>query len=443
MRDDLVAAALRDGSPVLVAHLQASIAKHGEPRRTPVSLQMIEQVAGARAAAAPAAEHPVGSSFRPLVASRMAGEGNRYASQGAPQRAYRRALERFLPSAIVERGVALSSLRVEDCDAYKAFLVVPADAFCGPPASRASRRWRSFAPGGLSLESQRYAVRTLRAAFEWLVKVRYLTCNPWAAVTDPKPVKRARKLQIERALPFELMGAHTHAPRGVEHRLRPGCAALAGRSRAAAVDGRRGSAHRRGGRGRAARARAACGRRRDPGDLGAARDRQEQQGALRAGQRRVRRRAARALARSRTGSRCARRVGAAGAAADCAAGDSADAARAKFAADGVEADAVPAARAGGYSVRGARGLVRWAVVQLLAQLADLTEAERRQLARLSPQAFRHTFGMQSVGTDMPLDVVQHLLGHASLQTISVYVTAEKKRRRHELVTYHARLAGDG
>ncbi|KVX84979.1 hypothetical protein [Burkholderia ubonensis] len=63
-------------------------------------------------------------------------------------------------------------------------------------------------PGGLSLESQRYAMRTLRAAFEWLVRVRDLAGNPWATVTDPKPVKRAHKRQIEWALPFDLW-AHT------------------------------------------------------------------------------------------------------------------------------------------------------------------------------------------------------------------------------------------
>ncbi|WP_157661205.1 hypothetical protein [Burkholderia ubonensis] len=45
-----------------------------------------------------------------------------------------------------------------------------------------------------------YAVRSVRAAFEWLTKVCYLAGNPCAAVTAPKPVKRARKLQIERAL---------------------------------------------------------------------------------------------------------------------------------------------------------------------------------------------------------------------------------------------------
>ncbi|MBX4059121.1 phage integrase family protein, partial [Burkholderia cepacia] len=75
MRDDLVAAALRDGSPVLQAHLQAAIAKYGEPRLTPVSLQLIEQVAAQWAVAAPRAEHPVGRWFRPLVAARLEGEG--------------------------------------------------------------------------------------------------------------------------------------------------------------------------------------------------------------------------------------------------------------------------------------------------------------------------------------------------------------------------------
>lgn len=73
------------------------------------------------------------------------------------------------------------------------------------------------------------------------------------------------------------------------------------------------------------------------------------------------------------------------------------------------------------------------------RMPDLTEADRRRLAGLSPHAFRHTFGTQSVATDVPLDVVQQLLGHASLQTTSVYVTAEEKRRRAEIAKYHARL----
>lgn len=59
MRDDLVSIALREGSSVLVEHLQASIRKHGEPRLTPVSLQLIEQAASGWARAAPAPEHTI------------------------------------------------------------------------------------------------------------------------------------------------------------------------------------------------------------------------------------------------------------------------------------------------------------------------------------------------------------------------------------------------
>ncbi len=316
MRDDLVAHALREGSAVLMSHLQASTAKYGEPRLTPVSLQMIEQAAGAWAAATPAADHPVSRWWRPLIADRLAGEGvvtlgelvafcnrrggswwrsvprigagrarvlvtwlrrhadtigqsvdvdvdtaeplvlpgqtveptrgqlvplerlavphplsgaagsnrtvvvpyirashdlaavraylSRYTGQDATQRAYRRELERLLLWAIVERRVALSSMQVEDCEAYKAFLAAPSAAFIGLPVSRASGRWRPFGLGGLSLDSQLCAVRAIRAAFEWLVKVRYLAGNPWAAVVDPKPVKHAKRLHMGRALPFDL-----------------------------------------------------------------------------------------------------------------------------------------------------------------------------------------------------------------------------------------------
>jgi site-specific recombinase XerC len=70
--------------------------------------------------------------------------------------------------------------------------------------SRASGRWRPFAASELSPESQRYAVRALRAAFAWLVDVRYLAGNPWTSVTDPVIVERENLLKVERALPADL-----------------------------------------------------------------------------------------------------------------------------------------------------------------------------------------------------------------------------------------------
>ncbi len=72
----------------------------------------------------------------------------RYDDQASTLRAYTRELERLLLWAVTIRGSALSSLAVEDCDAYKAFLMSPVDAFVGPPVARVSGRWRPFALGG-------------------------------------------------------------------------------------------------------------------------------------------------------------------------------------------------------------------------------------------------------------------------------------------------------
>ena len=42
-----------------------------------------------------------------------------------------------------------------------------------------------------------------------------------------------------------------------------------------------------------------------------------------------------------------------------------------------------------------------------------------QLANTSAHVFRHTFGSPAIARDMPTDVVQPILGHASLQTTSI------------------------
>jgi hypothetical protein len=85
----------------------------------------------------------------------------------------------------------MSSLLVDDCEAYKHFLANPDPRFVGERFARHSPCWRPFASGELSAESQRYAIRELRGAFAWLVDVRYLAGNPWTAVNDPPVVQRA------------------------------------------------------------------------------------------------------------------------------------------------------------------------------------------------------------------------------------------------------------
>jgi hypothetical protein len=129
---------------------------------------------------------------------------NRYRDQPKTLRAYTKELERFLLWAVVLRGKALSDLWVDDCEAYKDFLKSPDPRFVGERFARHSPRWRPFASVELSAESQRYAVRALRAAFAWWVDVRYLAGNPWIAVNDPPVIQRASAMKIERALPAEL-----------------------------------------------------------------------------------------------------------------------------------------------------------------------------------------------------------------------------------------------
>ncbi|MEA3098634.1 MAG: hypothetical protein QOF74_2874, partial [Caballeronia mineralivorans] len=105
---------------------------------------------------------------------------------------------------VIVRGVALSSMTVEDGEAYKDFLKNPIPTFVGPKRPRSSGRWRPYTPEGLSPESQAYAVRAIRAAFAWLTTVRYLAGNPWSAVTDPATITREVEVQVERALSADL-----------------------------------------------------------------------------------------------------------------------------------------------------------------------------------------------------------------------------------------------
>jgi site-specific recombinase XerD len=64
--------------------------------------------------------------------------------------------------------------------------------------------------------------------------------------------------------------------------------------------------------------------------------------------------------------------------------------------------------------------------------------ERAILGSVKAHPMRHTFGTQSVADGLPVDVVQKVLRHASLQTTSIYVKAEKKRVQEEVVGYYAR-----
>jgi integrase len=59
--------------------------------------------------------------------------------------------------------------------------------------------------------------------------------------------------------------------------------------------------------------------------------------------------------------------------------------------------------------------------------------ERNRLAGASTHWLRHTFGTRAIARDVPMDVIQAQMGHASIQTTTaIYGRAPIKRRVDEL-----------
>ncbi len=112
------------------------------------------------------------------------------------QRAYQKEAERMLLWAVLERGKALSSLSVEDCAAYRDWLSmlgrtentqwpfrVPQSSWLGEKGTaRHKQGWKPF-DGSLSANSVRFAITIVSNLFEWLVRVQYCSFNPWSAVS--------------------------------------------------------------------------------------------------------------------------------------------------------------------------------------------------------------------------------------------------------------------
>lgn len=136
---------------------------------------------------------------------------------GSPHtsRAYRKEGERLLLWAIKERGKAMTSLTVEDCVAYRNWLSMlgrtkeedwpynlPQTNWIGPHnRPRTSKEWRPF-NGPLSVESVKQALIIVRSMFLWFVKVRYCKGNPWDAVNNKteRGERKIRKAELTRVL---------------------------------------------------------------------------------------------------------------------------------------------------------------------------------------------------------------------------------------------------
>ncbi|WP_347232548.1 site-specific integrase [Paraburkholderia sp. RAU2J] len=90
-----------------------------------------------------------------------------------------------------------------------------------------------------------------------------------------------------------------------------------------------------------------------------------------------------------------------------------------------------------YTTHGLWKLVRRAMNGMLAEMENLSEADRMSLHQASPHGFRHTFGTHAAAEDAPIDVIQRALGHASVQTTSIYVQAEQRRMAVEFERFYS------
>lgn len=362
----------------------------------------------------------------------------KFRGQEKTRRAYQKELERFLLWCIYYRRIALSSVLHEDCEAYKDFLANVPPEWIGNKQPRNTTGWRPFA-GQLSGASQKYAVQAVRFFFKWLCDVRYLGGNPWATVGDPRVATPVNMMQIEKALPEVLWKKLTRrdgildqlcsaddAGLAVRYKLRGSAAALSMSAQFRLV--------------RAAMLLMGdCGIRREELAF-ATRDKLKpipgtdgmwELDVL--GKRN----------KWRTVFPPRRAVAAIQAhwvdrGQDFSFGLVDSPLLSPLTAPETQLsqkkhrDENGELKESGYSQDGIYKIVKKALERIADdESIDLEDWERQHLRRAAPHAFRHTFGTQAA-VKVPLDVVQRTLGHASLQTTTIYVQAEKKRSINEL-----------
>lgn len=120
-----------------------------------------------------------------------AGAAHESEELSSTQRSYRKEAERLLLWAILERRKPMSSLNVEDVQAFVAFLRAPPAHWCGPRhRQRWSALWRPL-EGGLSPAALRQSVTILQGLYAFLAGQNYLVGNPFPALARPREEGRA------------------------------------------------------------------------------------------------------------------------------------------------------------------------------------------------------------------------------------------------------------
>lgn len=120
----------------------------------------------------------------------------------ATLRAYRKEVERFYLWCLLERDKPLSSVDSLDAQAYRDFIRQPPSAWCAASVvSRDAPAWRPFR-GPLGPTSQRQALVVVQALFDGLRDANYLVGNPLRAVNKRAALTAAR-MDIDRSFTDE------------------------------------------------------------------------------------------------------------------------------------------------------------------------------------------------------------------------------------------------
>lgn len=102
----------------------------------------------------------------------------RFDSSPYTQTNYRKEIERLYLWAI-NRGVALSDLKLDDMEEYKQFLrdPQPEEEWCGPAVARDNPNWKPFI-GKLAASSRNQSLTILNTGLSFLTQMGYLKYNP-------------------------------------------------------------------------------------------------------------------------------------------------------------------------------------------------------------------------------------------------------------------------
>ncbi|WP_028996690.1 phage integrase family protein [Azohydromonas australica] len=121
-----------------------------------------------------------------------------YRDKPATLRAYRKEVERFYLWCLLERDKPLSSIDSRDAQAYREFIRQPPPQWCcAAVVARDDPAWRPFR-GPLQSGSQRQALVVVQALFDGLRDANYLVGNPLRAVSKKAALAGAR-IDIERS----------------------------------------------------------------------------------------------------------------------------------------------------------------------------------------------------------------------------------------------------